>query len=146
VCFNYRGVNTSTGSYSEGLGELQDLYAVMDWVSAVTPVKKFWVGGFSFGSWIAAKAAVEQSGRIEKLLMIAPPVQYPDFDTIHPQQDAMVIIADKDDIVVAADIENWVQGRRRPMPMRVKHFPEAGHFFHGGLIPLRECIEGFFKE
>ncbi len=111
VRFNYRGVGKSAGSYGEGKGEIEDLKAIKKWVQEKAPAAELWLGGFSFGTYIATHVAAEQAvaeqaaaektkekivqgivqdnvqgnmqgNRIKALLTIAPPVQHFAFDTL----------------------------------------------------------------
>ena len=57
VRFNFRGVGESAGAYDEGRGETLDFLAVARWVQAQRPDDALWLAGFSFGSWVALRAA-----------------------------------------------------------------------------------------
>lgn len=57
--FNYRGVNRSEGSYDDGHGETLDAHAALDHLRARYPDLPFVLSGFSFGSRIALRLAVE---------------------------------------------------------------------------------------
>jgi len=70
VRFNFRGVEGSEGSYNEGIGEVEDLQAVFKWVKASMPNAKIWVGGFSFGAYIAAQFSAQHL--IAGLITVAP--------------------------------------------------------------------------
>src|SRR5258707_15196803 len=48
--FNYRGVNLSEGTYSEGEGELDDARAALAYLRARYPELPYTLAGFSFGS------------------------------------------------------------------------------------------------
>jgi alpha/beta superfamily hydrolase len=51
--FNFRGVGRSQGEYDEGIGELSDAAAALDYLQAMNPnARHTWVAGFSFGAWI----------------------------------------------------------------------------------------------
>ncbi|MDB9762887.1 alpha/beta hydrolase, partial [Alphaproteobacteria bacterium] len=52
--FNFRGVGKSLGTYDNGIGELTDAAAALDWLQTENPgAKTTWIAGFSFGSWLA---------------------------------------------------------------------------------------------
>src|SRR5437764_9568221 len=51
--FNFRGAGASAGSFSDGEGEMDDCRAALDFVHDRYPHASLWVGGMSFGSWIA---------------------------------------------------------------------------------------------
>jgi alpha/beta superfamily hydrolase len=51
--FNFRGVENSEGTFDNGIGELSDAAAAIDWLHAQHPhTPEIWLAGFSFGSWI----------------------------------------------------------------------------------------------
>ena len=56
VRFNFRGVGESEGEYDAGIGEGDDLLAVMAWIKHCFPAAQIWLAGFSFGSFVAANA------------------------------------------------------------------------------------------
>ena len=58
--FNFRGVNESEGEFDEGRGEIDDVYAAMDFLSTKYPELPLWISGFSFGAAMAVHAAAEQ--------------------------------------------------------------------------------------
>src|SRR3990167_159180 len=70
VRFNFRGIGASEGSYGQGLGEVEDALAIVDWVKKVCPHDEIWLAGFSFGAYIAAQTATRISPA--QLITIAP--------------------------------------------------------------------------
>lgn len=139
VRFNFRGVGKSAGRYDEGRGELEDLAAVIHWVKETYPQDTFWLSGFSFGAAIAAKAATLFFP--EKLITIAPPV--PRFDLLDLPQVLchwVVVQGDQDDVVEANAVYDWVE-HFDPKPDVIR-MADAGHFFHGKLLELRERLVG----
>lgn len=137
VRFNFRGVGRSEGSFDHGNGELDDLIAVIDWVQQVSMKREIWLGGFSFGAFIAAKAAAQLP--VNKLVTVAPAVQHFPMNEIPPIICPWVLVqGDRDDIVPPEKVYEWAE-ERDPKPI-ILRFPEAGHFFHGQLGELRERI------
>ena len=57
VRFNFRGVGLSQGVYDNGIGETDDLLAVLTWLKQSCPESVIWLAGFSFGAYVAARAA-----------------------------------------------------------------------------------------
>lgn len=54
MSFNYRGIGYSSGSFSEGQGEISDAAACIDWVrQKMGGDAPFWVMGYSFGSYVS---------------------------------------------------------------------------------------------
>jgi len=138
VRFNFRGVGRSEGRFDDGYGELDDLLAVIDWVHQEHANKEIWLGGFSFGAYIAAKAATKIA--IGKLVTVAPPVEHFLMQTLPPITCPWVLVqGEQDDVVPPAEVLAWAE-KREPKPEIIR-FPEAGHFFHGQLGELRARLE-----
>jgi hypothetical protein len=138
IRFNFRGVGRSEGQYGEGLGEMDDLRAVIAWANQRFPNHKLWLSGFSFGSWISAAVAHEYP--VEQLISIAPPVERGVFEGMqHPSCDWIVIMGDQDEVVSFTATEQWID-TLNPRPEWIV-FQGAGHFFHSRLVELRETLE-----
>lgn len=137
IRFNFRGVGQSEGAYGHGEGEVEDLLAVIDYVNQMDAGQPLWLGGFSFGSYVAAKTATMVP--TDKLVTVAPAVEHFPMQDIPPIEcDWVVVQGDRDDVVPPDAVYAWVE-TREPKPTVIR-FPEAGHFFHGLLMDLREQL------
>lgn len=137
VRFNFRGVMRSEGGFDQGNGELDDLLAVIDWVQQVHIKNEIWLAGFSFGAFIAAKAATQIP--VNKLVTVAPPVQHFPMQHLPPITCPWVLVqGELDDVVPPKEVFAWAEARN-PRPTIIR-FPQAGHFFHGQLSELRAQI------
>jgi hypothetical protein len=142
VRFNFRGVGASAGTYDEGRGETLDLLAVLRDARARWPAAAFWLGGFSFGAYVALRAQALEESAPARLLVVAPPVGRWDFSPIaSPRRPWLVVQGGADDVVDAGAVAAWVAGQ--PRAPRYLALPEAGHFFHGRLAELREAVRAF---
>ena len=142
IRFNFRGVGNSDGEYDEGRGEQQDLIKVIEWAQRQYPNRPVWLAGFSFGSWIAALQAKPQ--KAQQLISIAPPVNRFSFDDFEiPDCPWLVVMGDADEVVEPKAVFHWVE-QLEPQPTMIK-MQDAGHFFHGRLIELRESLESALK-
>lgn len=138
VRFNFRGVGKSEGVFDQGLGEFKDLLAVIEWVKKEYPYQAIWLGGFSFGAFIATKAATMLP--VQTLVTVAPAVERFPMSDLSPRVEKWVLVqGEQDDIVSAPAVFEWAESRDNP-PIIVR-FPNAGHFFHGELGVLRSNIE-----
>lgn len=143
VRFNFRGVEQSEGEYADGVGERQDLLAVMAWVAEQAPGAQIYLAGFSFGSFVAAstlRLALGAGYPVKHLLLIAPAVENYPFGSLTEFAVPMVMIyGDKDEVVDATKIAQWYEtvGTEKQMAC----LSEAGHFFHGRLPELKSKIE-----
>ncbi len=137
VRFNFRGVGASEGRYDEGRGETADLLAVLAWVRQQRPDHAIWLAGFSFGAYVALRAA-DQDG-IERLVTVAPPVNFFDFSTLPaPPCPWILVQGDADEVVPAADVWDWAAHLATP-PQHIC-LSGADHFFHGQLNRLRDAL------
>jgi alpha/beta superfamily hydrolase len=142
VRFNFRGVGKSAGRYDNGIGELEDLIAVMDWVGQEHPKDEVWLSGFSFGGYIAVKAATQIP--VSRLIAVAPSLAHQAMQSLPPILCPWILVqGEQDDVVIAEDVFVWAS-KREPKPT-VLRFPDAGHFFHGQLVELRTRLEDVLK-
>ncbi|NPU92837.1 MAG: alpha/beta fold hydrolase [Gammaproteobacteria bacterium] len=143
VRFNFRGVAGSAGAFDHGMGESDDLLAVIDWVRQVRPEDRIWLAGFSFGSFVAARTcarAVERGDPIDHLLLIAPAVVNYDFGQLQQfPVPLQLIYGDADEVVDSQEIRHWSEGVQSRKSVHC--LPGAGHFFHGRLTELKEILQ-----
>ena len=135
--FNFRGVGESPGEFDQGIGEVDDLLAAVDWLRARHPEAPLWLAGFSFGAYVALSG--QARAQSERLLLVAPPVAMFDF----PAEGGvttpwMVVQGSEDEIVAPEQASAWVHQQA--------NVPEycwmdgSSHFFHGRLIELKRLI------
>ena len=138
--FNFRGTGASAGVHDEGRGEIDDLLAVVAWLRDLQGCHRLQLAGFSFGAWVAAAAAARlpRDVRLERLVLVAPPVQYEGFAALAVPAGTLVVQGEADDVVDPAAVRAWVASR--PLPPELLSFAEAGHFFHGRLTELKAAL------
>ncbi len=137
VTFNFRGVEKSSGRYAKGIGETEDLRAVVDYFRQRHPKAPLWLAGFSFGAYVALRG--HQEVEAARLLLVAPPVTLFDFADL-PEVNIpwMVIQGGKDEIIEPELVSRWVSGREhRPV---FRWMADADHFFHGRLNRIRDTV------
>ena len=141
--FNFRGTEQSEGQFDDGVGELDDALAALDWLRERYPNLPMWLAGFSFGAAIAVRAAtlVEVSG----LISVAPAVERVagGLDG-QPACPWLVVQGDEDELVEVDDTIDWLNSLQPGPELQV--FDGAEHFFHGRLIDLREAVTAFVEE
>ena len=138
VRFNFRGAGESEGEHDEGYGETDDLFAVTEWVRRTRPDDDLWLGGFSFGSYIALRAA--QNLQLGQMITIAPPVDRYEFSSIqHPNCPWLVVQGDEDEVVALEDVKCWIEDLDPPPDFLVMEM--ATHFFHRRLMDLRGLLK-----
>lgn len=137
VRFNFRGVGKSVGSFAEGVGEVEDLLAVVAWVKKTCPQDAIWLAGFSFGGYIAAKVATQIP--VAQLVTIAPQASRFTQSPFPPITAPWVLVqGDQDEVVPPEEVFAWVE-TLNPKPAVIR-MTGAGHFFHGRLIELRDTL------
>lgn len=144
VRFNFRGVGRSAGEHDEGNAETEDFLHLIDMVPTLPAVSSrlrnplpIAVAGFSFGSFVAAKAAhaLSASDRAVKYVVLIgaaagkwpmPPVA----------REALVIHGELDETIPLIAVLDWA----RPQELPIVVIPGTEHFFHGRLGLLKRLI------
>lgn len=145
VRFNFRGVGHSAGVFGQGIGEVEDLLAVVAHARAsyaTYPVRPLHLAGFSFGAAMAWRG--HDAAGAASLLLVAPPAGMGYLD----QQPAptipwQVIHGSRDQLIELVVLQRWltvVAGAAAPLRI----IEDADHFFHGRLTPLRETASAFW--
>ncbi len=136
--FNFRGVGASEGAFADGLGETDDVLAVVDWAAQRYSGAELCLLGFSFGGMVAARAALSASP--VQLVTVAPAALRMAglLDGRQPECPWLIVQGETDDVVPCAEVIKWVKGLA-PGPELVV-VPDTGHFFHGRLTKLREIV------
>jgi len=142
IRFNFRGVGESVGQYDKGVGETDDVLAIARWLEAQYANFELILSGFSFGSYVSYRARVELKPKM--LISIAPPIPNFPFDDLPlPSCPWLVIQGCQDEVIAADDVYGWLQDKGNPATLI--RFAEAGHFFHGKLVELREHLTDALK-
>lgn len=136
--FNFRGVGASEGHHADGIGEVNDVLAVTEFVRQHYDKNNdlpLLLAGFSFGGAIQIVAAQQLHPRI--LVLIAPSVLRSQAPTVVDHADKILIVqGDLDDIVPLKSVLDWAT----PQEIPVVVIPGASHFFHGKLPQLKQAI------
>lgn len=140
VRFNFRGVGQSGGEYDRAVGEVDDLMAVAHWLATEAPGHRYLLAGFSFGSAVAAVASHRLGEAVAQLTLVAPPVERYDYDRDGAFPcPVSVAQGERDEVVAPEGVFDWYE-KHLDSTKRLLRYPEAGHFFHGRLTPLREDL------
>jgi alpha/beta superfamily hydrolase len=143
--FNFRGVGASEGEFTGGEGEEQDMIAVARYAQEQFGEElPLILSGFSFGGYVAARAA--QQLHPQHLVLAAPAVGRFAASTVLSTgmpavaPDTLVIHGEHDDVVPLADLLAWAGPQHLPIVV----LPQAEHFFHGRLTQLRDIVKRHF--
>ncbi len=141
--FNFRGTEGSEGEYDNGIGELDDALAAIEWMRQRYPGGPLWLGGFSFGAAIAVLAAV--ATELSGLISVAPAAfRFAGNLADQPRCPWLIIQGDEDELVSIDETIEWVNGLEPGPELFI--IPGAVHFFHGRLNDLREAAMDFIQE
>lgn len=141
IRFNYRGVGNSAGGYDNGIGETDDVLAIIEYVKQHFPDHKICLAGFSFGAYVSLRAATQTP--IHLLISIAPPVTNYEINGLVPACPWIIVHGDKDELFDINAVIDWVESLT-PQPEFIR-LANASHFFHGKLIELRNELTKAIK-
>lgn len=133
--FNFRGVGRSQGEYDEGIGELADATAALEWMQTLHKnAPQIWVGGFSFGSWMSMQLLMRRP-EISGFVSISPPANRYDFSFLAPCPcGGLIVQGTKDPIVSKPSVDGLVEHvrmQRGKDAIDYRVIEGADHFFKG---------------
>lgn len=145
LCYNSRGVGKSSGVATASDLEFEDALCVLDWLEKNTDTKMLWLGGFSFGGYMACMKAdylMAQGSRavfgIKALALVAPSVEKHDVSVLAvPWYKAFLVYGDEDDRVNPDALAQF----STQYGIKTQVLAGVGHFFHGKLVELKAVIE-----
>jgi len=140
IRFNFRGVGASEGAFDNGIGETDDVLAVIAHGRERWPRAALWLAGFSFGGAVAIRAAV--TAKPARLVTVAPAINRVDLSgAMLPNCPWLIVQGDADELVNAHEVLEWA--RRLPHPPDVTVLPGVDHFFHRRLHELQNAVLAF---
>ena len=141
--FNFRGVGASGGKFEGGEGEQDDVTAAIEWVKRKHPDKKLFVGGFSFGAWVATRVACERTD-VDAMFLIGTPVNKYDFGYLrHCERPMLFIHGTQDEHGDVHKLEKLVPNVRNAESVIITG---ADHFFTKQLEALEETLRAWAEE
>ena len=146
--FNFRGTGLSEGEHSNGIGEVEDVRAALDWLERELTLPIIFAG-FSFGAAVGLRAAYDDD-RVRALIALGlPAVQVDervyDFEFLRPcTKPKLFVSGSRDQFGPPGKLEALVNSFADPKKLvRI----EAGdHFFAGRLKEMRGAIEEWTRE
>ncbi len=145
---NFRGVGASAGTHDEGIGETDDLLAVLAWAQARHGDLPVVLAGFSFGAYVQTRVArrLAQAGTpARRLVLVGTAVGSVEgarhYETGEVPADTLLIHGDLDETVPLAGVLAWA----RPLELPVTVVPGADHFFHRKLHLIRNIVSAAWK-
>ena len=144
--FNFRGVGRSQGEFDDGLGELSDAAAALDWMQGHNPnATGCWIAGFSFGAWIAMQLMMRRP-EINGFISIAAPASIHDFSFLAPcPASGLMVHGDSDDIIPeesAAKLADKLD-KQKNITIDYKVVKGCDHFFRNHLEDMEKHVEKY---
>lgn len=142
--FNFRGVGSSTGTWDNGRGEMDDYRAAVTFMSAQYPGLEMWAAGFSFGSYIATTVGADHD-RICALIAIAPPVDRYEFASVKMSQKPKFIIhGERDEIISIKMVRHFYAQLREPKDLI--EIDGANHLFEGRAAEVGDALADLLED
>ena len=132
-CPNLRGVGNSAGVHDRGIGEVEDVLAVLAFARARHGDLPLLLGGFSFGTFVMAQVC--QQIEAEKIILCGPAVGR--FPLPAVPAHTLVVHGEEDEVIPLAHVLDWA----RPQALPVVVFAFCSHLFHGRLTHLQQVVE-----
>lgn len=135
---NFRGVGASAGSFDQGVGETEDILAIVRYARSRFDGLPLLLAGFSFGAFIQTRVAQTLSAEnlpAERLVLVGPAVNR--FPAATVPSDTLVIHGEVDDVVPLAAVLDWARPQQLPLVV----VPGGEHFFHGRLHVLAQIVQ-----
>jgi len=144
--FNFRGVGRSQGTFDNGIGELSDAAAALDWMQQFNPdAQQCWVAGFSFGAWIGMQLLMRRP-EIRGFISIAPPANLYDFSFLAPcPSSGLIVQGTADEIVTPSAVQKLVDKLKTQKHITIDYetVEGANHFFENEQEQLMEAVNRY---
>jgi alpha/beta superfamily hydrolase len=146
--FNFRGVGKSEGKFDNGLGELADAAAALDWVQRQNPnTNQCWVSGFSFGAVICMQLLMRRP-EITRFVSVSPQPNLYDFNFLAPcPASGLIVHGKKDEIAPLDDVQKLAQKLQAQKNITVEYeeISGANHFYDNEIPKLKKIIENYIE-
>ena len=150
---NFRGCGKSTGSYCDGVGEYVDAcygFEFMKHIASLSGKEKaeIWVGGFSFGAFIAIKLLEKYLENIHKTILLGIPFSLFDISLMQKINfDGLVIHGEMDEItnidILKGNIAKSLAYQNKKLVVSI--LEKNDHFFSNNLENLKNTINKYIK-
>jgi alpha/beta superfamily hydrolase len=146
---NFRGVGRSQGEFDNGIGELSDAASALDWLQTINPnASNCWIGGFSFGAWIAMQVLMRRP-EIHGFIAVAPPANQYDFAFLAPcPSSGMIIQGGADELVPEPSVALLAEkvSKQRTIEVDYNIIDGANHFLNGHIDTLTGYVDAYLTK
>ena len=147
--FNFRGVGKSEGKFDNGLGELADAAAGLDWIQRQNPnANQCWVAGFSFGALLCMQLLMRRP-EITRFISISPQPNLYDFNFLAPcPASGMIIQGKKDELVPIEDTSRLAQKlqSQKNIVIDYEEISGANHFYDNEMHKLNKIVSAYIEK
>ena len=151
--FNFRGTGLSQGEHDNGIGEVDDVRAALDWLEREYHLPLVFAG-FSFGAAVGLRAACPDD-RVRAVIGVGTPVgpvvagsEVPRNYTFEFLQQCakpkLFVSGSRDQFGPRAQLEALLASASEPKKLVI--IEAADHFFEGRLRELRDAVETWVRE
>jgi hypothetical protein len=141
--FNFRGVGKSTGSYSHGIGEGDDVTAGLNFLAARFPAVPVCLIGFSFGASVGLRVGATDP-RVTVLVGLGVPVAVMNLGfLLGVTKPKLIVQGTLDQFGPRGEVERFYNSLAEPK--QIHWVQDADHFFTGKLDEVQRVISGFLK-
>jgi len=146
--FNFRGVGLSQGEHDNGVGELDDVRAALEWLEAEFHLPLIFAG-FSFGAAVGLRVACADA-RVKAVIGLGVPVapadeEIYDFEFLKGcDKPKLLVSGARDQFGPTKLVEGLHAALHEPKKLAI--IEGADHFFEGRLKELREVIQVWVEE
>jgi hypothetical protein len=145
--FNFRGTGLSEGEHADGIGEVDDVRAALDWLEREFALPVIFAG-FSFGAAVGLRAACADA-RVAALIALGLPAvafegRVYDFQFLRECATPKLFVSGSRDAFgpmgkLEALVETFAD------PKKLVRIEAGDHFFEGRLKEMRVAIEDWVK-
>ncbi|MGI9327175.1 MAG: alpha/beta hydrolase [Pseudomonadales bacterium] len=147
--FNFRGVGASHGQFAQGVGEKEDVLAVLAAVYAGSELGPLLSSeqlqhpallcGYSFGAAMAWQAQLSEPRALRALWLVAPPLSAMNLAIGDPSTRLHLFAGSQDSYCLPADAGAWAKAL--PAPAQLHVIDGADHFFSGQHAALANAAQ-----
>jgi alpha/beta superfamily hydrolase len=140
--FNFRGVGESTGEYSEGVGEQEDVHVALSYMKELGK-SEIHLAGYSFGAWVNAMG-LTRFKEASRLVMVSPPVNFMDFSFLKYDSRIKLVVAGSNDEIASPELIKNMISSWNPEAI-YREIIGADHFYNGKTKDIEEIIDEFLS-
>jgi alpha/beta superfamily hydrolase len=150
--FNFRGAGLSEGEHANGIGEVEDVRAALDWLEREFTLPVIFAG-FSFGAVVGLRASYSDD-RVRALIALGlPAVRFRDrmddraydFEFLRTcAKPKLFVSGSRDQFGPAGTVEALVDTFAEPK--KLVRIESGDHFFEGRLKEMRVVLEDWTRE